>query len=133
MAHVPNAPATRSPLLLTGPYLAMWLWLIVPFTLHGLVPLGILPKVHVSLHLGGWIEDIDRARDLSDALRIMRIDRAYSQCRYLRLGVETTALIALAPNQQHSSFFRLTQRGTGHVMYSISNAAIIENIRRNLK
>lgn len=123
----------RRPILLTAPYLAMWLWLIVPLTLHGLVPFGFLAERQVALHLGGWIEEIDHAQSFGDALRVMRRDRSYVQCRYVGLTQATTSLIILPANDQHCSLLRLPRRNAGRVLGSISNADLINNLMRTLK
>lgn len=122
---------TQRPLLLTGPYLAMWLWLIVPLTIHGLMPVGVLPKWSVNLHMGAWMEEIGAADNIGDAWRIMRQDRRYSLCRYVRFDRERASLVALPPNDQHCSFLRLTRPGKGHVVRSASYAQIINSLRNN--
>ncbi|MEP3296776.1 MAG: hypothetical protein ABJO27_09915 [Pseudoruegeria sp.] len=123
----------QRPLLLTGPYLAMWLWLIVPLTLHGLVPLGALTNRHVSLHVGRWIEEMDGVDSPGAVWRVLRADRAYQHCRYIRVTGHSTDLVILPPKGQHCSFLRLTQRGTGHVFASIPNKNLIETLKRNIK
>ena len=77
-------------LLLTGPYLAMWLWLIVPLSLHGMVPIGAPMDRHITLHVGAWTEEIGNANDLRPAWRILRADRAYQHCRYIRVTDHST-------------------------------------------
>ncbi|MEP2890912.1 hypothetical protein [Tateyamaria sp.] len=121
---------TRRSMLFTGPYLAMWLWLIVPLALHGLVPFVPAPAGHVTVHVGGWMEEIENADNFGDALRIMRKDRSYHQCRYVRFTPETTTLLVLPPKQQHCSFLRLTRPNTGHVVRSVSNAEFIDILKR---
>lgn len=123
----------RRPILLSRPYLAMWLWLIVPLTLHGLVPLGFLAERQVAVHLGGWVEEIEGAGSLSEALRVMRRDRSYRECRYVGLTQATTSLIILPANDLHCSFLRLPRRNAGRVLGSISNADLINNLMRTLK
>lgn len=123
-------PKRRRPLLLTGPYLAMWLWLIVPCALHLLMPLGAVSERHVSLHLGGWVEELDGSETLGETLRILRKDRLYNQCRYLRVNKDTTALVLLPPKQQHCALLRLTRPSTGHVVRKLSNAEFVGILKR---
>lgn len=123
----------RRPILLSGPYLAMWLWLIVPLTLHGLVPFGFLAERQIAVHLGGWIEEVEGTDSLGEALRVMRRDRSYVQCRYVGLTQATTSLIILPANDRHCPFLRLPRRNAGRVLGSISNADLIDNLMRNLK
>lgn len=124
MTHTMN----RRPLLLTGPYLAMWLWLIVPLTLHGFVP---VPSGQVSLHIGGWMEELDGADTLGEALRIMRKDRVYSQCRTVRFEADRVAIVVLPPKGQHCALLRLTRPGKGRVVRSATYAQIIDELRNN--
>jgi len=57
----------------------------------------------------------------------------YNQCRYLRFGSETTSLVLLPADQQQCSFLRLSHRGTGHVLGSVSNADVIERVRQSFR
>jgi len=124
---------TRRPMLFTGPYLAMWLWLIVPLALHGLMPFVPTPVGHVTVHIGGTAEEIDQADSLGDALRIMNRDRTYDVCRYIRVTQETTALVLLPPEQQRCSILLLTRPNQGHVVHSLSTAVLLDDLFSSLK
>jgi len=115
----------KRPSIFAGPYLAMWLWVLVPLTLHGLIPLGIMPKWSINLHVGGWMEEVTGTHSMGEAFRVMRRDRTYSQCRYVRFEAERTSVILLPPTGQHCAFMRLTRPGVGHVVRSASNADLI--------
>lgn len=116
-------------LLLTGPYLAMWLWLIMPLTLQGMVPLGVLPKWSVNLHVGAWMEEVEGTDSIGEAFRVMRQDRRYTVCRYARFDKQRASVAVMPPKDQHCAFFRLTRPGKGRVVRSASYAQIIDNLR----
>lgn len=123
----------RRPLMLTGPYLAMWLWLAVPLTLFGLVPLTAMSNWQLSLHLGGWIEEVNYADNPRDVLRIMRKDRTYSECRTARFGNQITSFVVLPAKNNHCPLLRFTRSDSGRVVGSISNAELIEGLKRGFR
>ena len=128
---------TARPILLTGPYLAMWLWLIVPLALLALAPFGgvsdRLSNGQIHVHIGGTAEEIDQADSLGDALRIMNRDRTYDVCRYIRVNQETTSLVLLPPDQKHCSLFRIIHPNQGRVVRSISTAFLVDDLIKSLK
>lgn len=77
------------------------------------------------------MEELDGADTLGEALRIMRKDRVYSQCRTVRFGRYETEFVFLPAKLQRCAFLRLTQPGTGHVVRSATYAQIIDELRNN--
>lgn len=125
------AKPTR-PLILTGPYLAMWFWLIVPLALQSLAPLSGMTGRHFAVHLGGWIEDIGYADSIADGLNIMRETRRYSQCRYVRFGDGMTSLVLLPARNQQCSLLHFPDKRAGRLVRSISNAELMKNLMRSI-
>lgn len=123
----------RRPTLLTAPYLAMWLWLIVPLMLHGLLPQIDFSDRHLSFHVGGWVNEIDQAQSFGEAVQIMWRERFYEVCHYLHVGHETTSLI-IAPAEDHQcAAIRVLRSGEGRVLGKVANAEVIDQILRDLK
>lgn len=123
----------KRPTLLTGPYLAMWCWLIVPLTLHVLLPPIDFSDRYLSLHIGGWVYEIERAQNFGDALQIMWRERFYEVCEYLRLGTDTTSLVAVPAEDQRCTSVRVMRIGEGRLLAPSLNANLIDLLIRDLK
>jgi len=117
------------PLFLTAPYLAMWLWLAVPLTLHGLVPLGAMLDRHITLHVGGWVEEMNGVDSLGAAWRILRADRRYQQCRSIRVTDHSTDLVILPAKDQHCRFLRFTRSSSGHIAERLPHAVVFNYLK----
>lgn len=123
----------RRPTLLTAPYLAMWIWLIVPLMLHGLLPQIDFSDRHLSFHVGGWVNEIEHAQNFGDALQIMWRERFYEVCHYLHVGHETTSLVIAPAEDRQCSAIRVLRSGEVRVLGKVANAEVIDQILRDLK
>lgn len=120
--------AKSRPLLLTGPYLAMWIWLILPIALHGVLPLVLLPDRQVHLHVGGWMEEMDGVDGFGEAWRVLRKDRRYDQCRYIRFTAHDRELLQLPPKRQHCAFLRIASRRAAPAAFRFAHDDMLSEI-----
>ena len=105
----------------------------LPLFLHGLLPQLDFSDRHLSFHVDGWVNEIDQAQSLGDALQIMWRERSYEVCHYLHVGHETTSLI-IAPAEDHQcATIRVLRSGEGRVLGKVANAEVIDQILRDLK
>ncbi|MEL6203371.1 MAG: hypothetical protein AAFR39_13545 [Pseudomonadota bacterium] len=124
---------TKRPLLLTGPYLAMWLWLLVPLSLHGVIPSMPLPDRQISMHLGGWVEESGNVFNLRDAVEMMQRKRRYPICRYLSFDRQGVTMRFLPANDGACRFIRLTKPNDGRVIHRAPYQEFIDNFKREFK